>query len=129
MIVSGKITEYGTTDELIGANVYLSDANGNKGSNPIGAASDVNGNYTFDTQGSTLQYVSASFIGYKTVVKPISSTINFQLSESDTMLNEVVITPDGEEKQKPKWGRIALISGLSISAIVVGILLYKKYKK
>ena len=128
MIVSGKVIDKADNEGLVGSNVYLSDSEGNKGSNPIGAAANIDGSYSFDTQSSSLQYVTASFIGYKTVVKPIASTVNFELEESSTMLNEVVITPDGDEKQKPKWGRIALIGGLSLSAIIVGDLLYKKYK-
>ena len=139
MLVSGKVTDKGDGLSMAGANVYLSDSEGNKGSNPIGAAANVDGLYSFDTQDDSYftsgQYIAASFIGYKTVVKELvytnfelGLTVNFELEESSTMFEEIVITPDGNEKQKPKWGKIALISGLSLSAIIVGILLYKKYK-
>tara|TARA_B100000963_G_scaffold8974_1_gene7039 strand:- start:12831 stop:13208 length:378 start_codon:yes stop_codon:yes gene_type:complete len=125
MIVSGKITDKADGEGLVGTNVFLSNSSGNKGSNPIGTSADINGNYTFDTQGSSLQHITASFVGYTTQTKPLSSNVDFELSESDTMLDEIVITPDDPKRN---WKKIVIISTISIGAIIAGILLYKKYK-
>lgn len=64
----------------------------------IGTESDFEGNYSIATpkNGGVLVF---SYIGFKTVKKPIlSNTINVQMQEDDNVLEEVVVTSYGNKK-------------------------------
>lgn len=85
--VKGKITDAGTGDPIPYVNVVFTGTN-------IGITTDFDGNYTLSSPSPT-DSIIASYIGYKprkkAVVKGISQTINFQLEEDVTRLQEVVI--------------------------------------
>jgi Family of unknown function (DUF5686)/CarboxypepD_reg-like domain len=86
-IVQGKVTDANSGDPLPFVNVYF------KGTQ-IGITTDFDGNYLIKTKNPTDSLVSG-YVGYKTKVKAIKKgveqTINFQLEEDITSLQEVVI--------------------------------------
>jgi hypothetical protein len=85
-VLKGKVTDAGSGDPIPFANVVY------KGTS-IGATTDFDGNYTFrtSTPGDTLV---ATYIGYKSKKKAVAKggtqTVNFQLTEDVTKLQEVV---------------------------------------
>lgn len=86
-IVQGKVTDAASGDPIPFANVVF------KGTS-IGATTDFDGNFLIKTQNPT-DTVIASYIGYKSrskVVKHgVQQTINFQLAEDVTNLQEVIV--------------------------------------
>ena len=64
MTFKGKVTDP-SGEALTGANVYVSDANGNVLNPPKGATADAKGNYKFDSM--TNDYITASFVGMKKI--------------------------------------------------------------
>ncbi|MFT6514126.1 MAG: TonB-linked SusC/RagA family outer membrane protein, partial [Neolewinella sp.] len=69
-----------------------------------GAVSDLDGNYYLTVNlGATLQF---SFTGFEKQLIPLNSrtVINVVLAESSTILNEVVVTAFGMERQKKALG-------------------------
>ena len=122
MTISGTVRVKNTNEKLIGANVFLSDGNGNPSGVPIGTSTDYNGFYAFDVLESNLSYVTASFIGYKTTTLPRSAFVNFILEESNTELDEFVIEANNNKRKK-------IINALtSVGFIALGIYLIKTYK-
>lgn len=85
--VKGKITDAATGDPIPFVNVIF------KGT-AIGTTTDFDGNYSVTTAQPTDSIV-ASYIGYKprakAVAKGSSQTINFQLEEDVTSLQEIVV--------------------------------------
>ncbi|MCE2731963.1 MAG: DUF5686 family protein [Chryseotalea sp.] len=85
--VKGKVTDAATGDPIPFVNVLY------KGTN-IGTTTDFDGNFTLSTANPT-DSLLATYIGYKSkskkIVKGISQTINFQLEEEITNLQEVVV--------------------------------------
>lgn len=86
-VVTGKVTDAATGDPIPFANVVF------KGTS-VGAATDFDGNFKIKTNSPT-DSVMASFIGYRSRVKPlkkrVTQVINFQLDEETTKLQEVVV--------------------------------------
>lgn len=86
-IVQGKVTDAASGDPIPFANVVF------KGTS-IGATTDFDGNFLIKTQNPT-DSVIASYIGYKSrskvVKRGVQQTINFQLAEDVTNLQEVII--------------------------------------
>jgi len=86
-IVQGKVTDAASGDPIPFANVVF------KGTS-IGATTDFDGNFLIKTQNPT-DTVIASYIGYKSrskvVKRGVQQTINFQLAEDVTNLQEVIV--------------------------------------
>lgn len=101
--VKGKVTD-DKGEELIGATVMV------KGTNQ-GAVTDVDGNYTLDVpEGATLV---VSYIGYDDKVLPTGSKerVDIKLSESQKVLDEVVVIGYGTVKKKDLTGAVAAVKG------------------
>ncbi|MCU0383321.1 MAG: DUF5686 and carboxypeptidase regulatory-like domain-containing protein, partial [Cyclobacteriaceae bacterium] len=85
--VKGKVTDAGTGDPIPFVNVLY------KGT-AIGTTTDFDGNYTLTTANPTDTLI-ATYIGYKSkskkIVKGTIQTVNFQLEEEVTNLQEVVV--------------------------------------
>jgi hypothetical protein len=85
--ISGKVTDGLTNQPIPFANVAF------KGTT-IGTVTDINGNYTVETE-KPVDSLSASYVGYIPVTLKISrgktQTANFLLKVSKVELNEVVI--------------------------------------
>ena len=88
-IITGKVNSAKDSSVLVGVTVYIPDLK-------LGAATDINGNYTIKNvpKGSFLAVVS--YIGYASQTKEISveetAIVNFTLEESGTSMTEVVVT-------------------------------------
>ncbi|HNT51375.1 MAG TPA: DUF5686 family protein, partial [Cyclobacteriaceae bacterium] len=86
-IVQGKVTDAASGDPIPFANVVF------KGTS-IGSTTDFDGNFLIKTQHPT-DTIIASYIGYKSrskgIKRGVQQTINFQLEEDVTNLQEVVI--------------------------------------
>ena len=86
-IVQGKVTDVASGDPIPFANVVF------KGTS-IGSTTDFDGNFLIKTQHPT-DTIIASYIGYKSrskgIKRGVQQTINFQLEEDVTNLQEVVI--------------------------------------
>lgn len=93
--VKGKVTDSKTGEGLPFVNVYF------QGST-TGTTTDFEGYYSI-TSNTKYDSVKATYIGYDERIKPISSAreqiLNFQLVESITQLEEVVILPG----ENPAW--------------------------
>lgn len=85
-VVKGKVTDAGTGDPIPFVNIFL------KGTTS-GATTDFDGNYSVKTS-SPVDSIEASYIGYKKRTKKLernkTQTINFQLEEEITTLQEIV---------------------------------------
>ncbi|HEX3010390.1 MAG TPA: carboxypeptidase-like regulatory domain-containing protein, partial [Bacteroidales bacterium] len=87
--ISGYIKEQGSSETLIGVNVYVP-------SLKIGTVSNTYGFYSLTMPLNDTLTVVYSFVGYKSVEKQITSTVqelNISL-EPGTILNEVVVNAD-----------------------------------
>ncbi|MBX2916960.1 MAG: carboxypeptidase-like regulatory domain-containing protein [Cyclobacteriaceae bacterium] len=86
-IVQGKVTDAASGDPIPFANVVF------KGTS-VGATTDFDGNFLIKTQNPTDTLI-ASYIGYKSrskaVKRGVQQTINFQLTEEVTNLQEVIV--------------------------------------
>lgn len=86
-IVQGKVTDATSGDPIPFANVVF------KGTS-IGSTTDFDGNFLIKTQNPTDSLI-ASYIGYKSrskvVKRGVQQTINFQLAEDVTNLQEVIV--------------------------------------
>jgi hypothetical protein len=85
--VQGKVTDAKSGDPIPFANVYFKDTQ-------IGMTTDFDGNFSITTKTPTDSLVAA-YVGFRTRVKAVKSgttqTINFQLDEEVTALQEVVV--------------------------------------
>ncbi|MFM7768453.1 MAG: carboxypeptidase-like regulatory domain-containing protein, partial [Bacteroidota bacterium] len=85
--VTGKVSDALTNEPIPFANVAF------KGTR-IGAVTDINGNFTIESDQAT-DSLTASFVGYKAVTLKInkgkSQTANFLLKKSEVELLEVVV--------------------------------------
>jgi iron complex outermembrane receptor protein len=87
--LSGKVTEKGSGEPLIGATVYIPDLK-------TGSSSDKDGNFRIRNLPATTLLVQVSYIGYQAVTVKVdlgkTTVQNFELSESAIESQEVVIT-------------------------------------
>lgn len=95
--VSGKVTDEATGEALVGANVYIQN-------NAIGAATDVNGNYSITLPAGDYTVI-CSYVGYEKLEKKIEvnedMTQNFSLKDYQFTLNVTVISERAKERETP----------------------------
>ena len=97
--VSGRVTDSDTGDPLVGANVIVVGTN-------LGAATDVNGEYSISRVPAGAQRLNANYIGYasKSMNADIPTNGNaigdFNLTVAALNLNEVVVTGAGIAVEK-----------------------------
>jgi hypothetical protein len=88
-VVKGKVTDANSGDPLPFVNIVFVNTT-------IGATTDFDGNFELKTSTPT-DSLYASYVGYKVRKKPIVKgkvqTVNFQLEEDVTRLQEIVVTP------------------------------------
>lgn len=101
--VSGKVTDtFG--DPMPGVSII------EKGTTN-GIATDLNGNYRITVSGQS-SVLAFSFIGFNTVEQAVGAkrTINVQLSENQTILDDVVVIGYGTTTKKELTGSVSSIS-------------------
>ncbi len=99
--LSGKITDKKTHEPLMGVGVYIADLK-------TSTLSDKDGNYKLDNLPNLQVLIHITFIGYSGIIQNIdlstTSVKDFELDESITEMNEVVVTGtshSGELKKNP----------------------------
>ena len=101
--VSGRVTDADTGDPLVGANVLVVGTN-------LGAATDVNGEYSISRVPAGAQRLNANYIGYASnsmnvdVPADGNASADFGLSVAALNLNEVIVTGAGTAVEKSKVG-------------------------
>ena len=101
--ISGRVTDADTGDPLVGANVLVVGTN-------LGAATDINGEYSISAVPAGAQRLNANYIGYASSSSNVdiaadgSATADFGLSVAALNLNEVIVTGTGTAVEKSKVG-------------------------
>jgi len=92
--ISGKITDLSTGEALIGANVVVVGTS-------LGAATDINGEFSIRNLTAGTYELKASFIGYQTITitnvrvnTELTTEINFQLPAEGISVGEVVVVSE-----------------------------------
>ena len=110
--VSGRVTDAQTGDPLVGANVLVVGTN-------LGAATDINGEYSISRVPAGAQRLNANYIGFASsssnVDVPVdgNATSDFGLSVAALNLNEVVVTGAGTAVEKSKIGNSVGVVNMS----------------
>ncbi len=117
--ITGKITDAKLKEPLINAIVVIEGTN-------LGAASDINGNYTILNIPPGTYVLKASILGYNPVsVKNIkvqidlTTTQNFELNETVLEVTEVVITAERPLVQKDLTASTSIISSEQIETLPI----------
>lgn len=101
--VKGKVTSHG--EEMTGVTVVVKGSNGQQGT-----ITSINGDYSLKVNGkSTLVF---SYIGYETMEVPVKgrTTINVEMTETSTVVDEVVISvPYGTAKKSTFTGSAGVV--------------------
>ena len=101
--ISGRVTDVDTGDPLVGANVIIVGTN-------LGAATDINGEYSISKVPAGAQRLNANYIGYASSSMNVDIAVNlgtvadFSLSVAALNLNEVIVTGTGTAVEKSKVG-------------------------
>lgn len=95
--ISGKVESASTGEVLIGANVFLTGTT-------LGAATDINGEYSITVEAGTYT-ITCSYIGYDKIEKEITvnenMTVNFSMVEYQFTLSVTVISDRAKERETP----------------------------
>lgn len=137
MILEGKVVDSKTKEPLFGASVFISDSKGAVGDTPIGSPTNPDGEYFFEG-GKVGDYISASYVGYKTKTKKINqdtSSVNFELNTSNNLLQEFEVvaekpkpTNNKQQINKQKNNYLVLI-GIGVIALLSGVVMYNTLTK
>lgn len=135
-VITGKVIDAKTGKPVYNATLVFTDKQGKAYSPLVGTVTGFDGGYAFDTLGG--YYLRASYMGYKTVIKPVSlsnfqsgggysQSINFALEPSNYQLPEVVIK--GSKPAKPAiptipgwWQKNRGIAVLAAGLFVIGLI-------
>jgi TonB-linked SusC/RagA family outer membrane protein len=110
--VSGRVTDTDTGDPLVGANVIVVGTN-------LGAATDINGEYSISRVPAGAQRLNANYIGYasKSMNADIPTNGNaigdFSLYVAALNLNEIIVTGAGSAVEKSKIGNSVGVVNMS----------------
>lgn len=143
MNITGTIIDE-TGVGLPGANVYMSDSNGNTVSPPKGIQTDINGKYSLEGLPEYFnKYVSVSFIGYKTVTKKlsdldkaVSNTLNVSYVNGSAMNLPLNVQMQKETNEIPEFTVIAkaknnkwlIYAGIGLVVLIASYFIYKKMR-
>jgi TonB-linked SusC/RagA family outer membrane protein len=86
--VSGKVLSVEDNEAVIGASVHVVGT-------AIGAATDLNGSFTFSNVPSSAQSIQVSYAGMKTVTLPIQAEMVIMLENDEQMMDEVIVVAYG----------------------------------
>lgn len=103
--VSGKVTESGTDDPLVGATILA------KGTT-TGTVTDVDGNYSLNVPaGCTALQVSYTGFTAVEVSIGVSNVLNVSLSQGEMSMSELVVVGYGSQIKSTLTGNIARVGG------------------
>jgi len=92
--IKGKVTDLSSGEPLIGANILVVGTS-------LGAATDVNGEYTIFNLQAGVYEVKSSYIGYQTITvtnvrvsTDLTTNVNFQLPSEGFTVDEVVVVSE-----------------------------------
>jgi TonB-linked SusC/RagA family outer membrane protein len=107
--VTGRVTDAKDGSGLADVSVSAIGTN-------IGVRTDADGNYTI-TFPSTVKTLTFSFVGYGSVNRAIGKllTLDVQLSQDESRLDEVVVVGYGTQKRKEITGSIASVAGAEVA--------------
>jgi TonB-linked SusC/RagA family outer membrane protein len=90
IVVKGKITDKKTKEPVAGVSVTETDADGRI---IKGTSTDIEGNFVLKIN-NPKNKINISYIGYKTISQSFNgrTTINFQLEDGNSNMNEVIVT-------------------------------------
>lgn len=99
--ITGRVTDKATGDGLIGVTIQVKGAN-------TGSITDVDGAYSISVDDTGPVVLVYTYIGYETIEVMVGdqSTIDVTMSESTTILNEVVVVGYGTKKKSNLTGAV-----------------------
>lgn len=118
MTISGKVTDV-NGQPLMGVNIYPLK---NGTSYGVGGVSDFDGNFQIEfDELSADQLVKFSYIGFAPVTILASQVKNkkITMTESEFLLDEVVVTASKKKKKKFNWLYVAVPAAVIITGIIV----------
>lgn len=136
MILEGKVIDAETKEPLFGANVFISNSNGIMVDPPVGSPTDPDGEYFFEG-GKVGDFISVSYMGYKTKTKKINSEtapINWEIEPTTASIPEFTVVA---ERDEPKTQSVArkdknytpfIVGGIVLLALVGGYITYQSIK-
>ena len=89
--ITGKVIDNETGEPVVGASVIVNGANG------LGAATDINGNFTIQNVPNSAKTVRVSYIGMRTADFAIKSNMKINLMSEATGLNDVMVVAYGTQ--------------------------------
>jgi hypothetical protein len=118
-MIQGQVTDAQTGETLPGANIYVSDADGNALQPTVGVSSDSNGFFDLDAPADSL--ITISYVGYSRQTYPAQVLYNMGMVqlEPNGALNDVVVNG------KKSYTRYILAFSLVLALI---FLIYLKKK-
>lgn len=114
-VITGKITDKGTGDPLIGATITVKGAKAS-------TLTDFNGQFTLKNLPNSGSFtVNVSYLGYlsTSVEAKANAVLNLKLQADVSALNEVVVIGYGTTKRSDLTGAVSSVSGRDIAATPV----------
>lgn len=105
--ITGHIVDANTGEPLIGASVIV------KGEKSEGVVTDVDGNFSLQTQHAAPLKLKVEYIGYRPIdveVYDAEEPVDIQLREKHDLLNEVVVVGYGVQKRQELTSAISTVS-------------------
>ncbi len=117
--IKGKVIDLQTGEPLIGANVLVVGTS-------LGAATDVNGDYTINFLDAGVYTVKATYLGYKTVTisnvrvnSDLATELNFKLPATGVTVGEVQIVAQRPLVNKSNTNAIRTTTNAEIDALPI----------
>lgn len=109
--VTGKVTDVETGEELIGVTVKTEGTN-------TAAVTDIDGRFSIQARNG--QKLLFSYVGYKDAAQKVSGTsMNVQMQQDQSNLNEVVVVGYGNAKRITLTGAVSAINGKELQKVPV----------
>ena len=110
-IVKGQVSSTEDNEPIPGVNIVIVGSS-------VGTATDFDGNFEINaSEGDLLQF---SYLGFKTQVVPVSSSVlNIIMEYDDTLLDEIVVIGYGTQKRKNLTGAISKVKNENLDKIAV----------
>ena len=110
MKVNGIVKDRGTKETIVGAKVFLSDAQGNVKNN-LGSITDIDGKFSLEIPSGEISdgYLTASFISYTPKTSKLTtnqSIYNFEITDKVQSYDEVEIIAESPKTRCEKQGGV-----------------------